>query len=84
MDDDNEEWQRPKDQKQRGRKNRYSVEIDKQDNESGTMLDIDAEGSSANFKMRADYLASIREEDEILKKTKIIKRNLKKSLSNST
>lgn len=58
--------------------------IDLQDNESGAILDFDAEGSSANFKMRADYLASIREEDEILKKTKIIQRKLKKSFSNST
>ena len=46
------------------------------------MLDQDAEGSNANYQMRADYLKSIREEDEILKRTRIIQR--KHTNSNST
>lgn len=46
------------------------------------MLDQDEEGSKANYQMRADYLKSIREEDEILKRTRIIQR--KHTNSNST
>jgi hypothetical protein len=52
----------------------------------GAILDSDKYGDRANYKMRADYLASIREEaqldDGMMKKTKI--RRLQKSTTKSS
>jgi len=59
-------------------------EIDEQDHKSGALLDGDAEGSFANFKLRDEYLASIREEDELMSKTKLIQKKLTKSNTKSS
>lgn len=79
-----DEYQRTRDKKQRGRKNRVDNEIDSWDNKNGAVLDTDADGQSANYKLRAEFLSSIREEDEVLKKTKTIMKKLTYSNTKST
>ena len=75
--EDKDEYIKEPKKKQRGRKNRLNIEVEKLDNKHGAILDSDRDGNVANVKMRAEYLASIREEDdEVLKKSKILRKKI--------